>query len=711
MPPIIRQSRNHQASALYRSNLICKAACTLVLLVGLLPSHGWAQEQQITFSDLLDQLKSADINIRRRTMQRLESYGEEAKRNVPVIIANLNDPRIDARRNAIQLLEQFGEVAKEIVPALRIEIKNQDDIVRNLAIKALAKIEPEAEKILPALISALKDQDARIRTAAAVALTQVGQDAKGAIPELITMLKDQDENVRQSARYALGIIGMEAKAPPPALIAALKDQDANTRSGAALALGMMGSVAKDAVPALIMSLKDEDVYVRIQAAQALGQIGRTATEAIPALMGTFKDQNEDVSRKALSALGRIKPEDPEIFPLLMSALKDQDRNVRRNAADALGMAWQRADEVLPALISMLNDPIDNVRFGAAGSLGSLAQALFDTKNTQTLPQLKSAYYALKDHPDANVRHYADRVKRTVDYFDSLPQVGVRNSIEQLVQDHYIICGVVIAYLILQLFWLLFFGIRPLWLLSASEFLKWSVKIKPLGIEFDFPARQLLLISLFHYRSHVLDAWVRHYLAIAKDNFASHPTVAQRKVYVAMPVTINNQIGDSPSAAQLQPIFAKRKVTALLVGEGGAGKTSLACQMANWAMSDEPEQRLCKTHRMLPVLIEGNLDARTDGKDALLEIVRGRLQDLIGEPKAIFEDLLLELLRKRRVLVIVDSLSELNEMTRKSVRPAQTDFPVAALVVTSRLDEDLGGAAKTIMKPLRLKSDHLGIVKK
>src|SRR5207247_367539 len=70
------------------------------------------------------------------------------------------------------------------------------------------------------------------------------------------------------------------------------------------------------------------------------------------------------------------------------------------------------------------------------------------------------------------------------------------------------------------------------------------------------------------------------------------------------------------------------------------------------------------------------------------------------------ELLLELLRKRRVLVIVDSLSELNETTRKRVRPAQADFPVAALVVTSRLEEDLGGAAKTIIKPLRLKSDRL-----
>ena len=62
-----------------------------------------------------------------------------------------------------------------------------------------------------------------------------------------------------------------------------------------------------------------------------------------------------------------------------------------------------------------------------------------------------------------------------------------------------------------------------------------------------------------------------------------------------------------SAKAFQPIFDKKKVTLLIVGEGGAGKTSLACQMATWAMAEEPEQRLCKTHQMLPVLIEANLD--------------------------------------------------------------------------------------------------------
>jgi HEAT repeat protein len=125
----------------------------------------------------------------------------------------------------------------------------------------------------------------------------------------------------------------------------------------------------------------------------------------------------------------------------------------------------------------------------------------------------------------------------------------------------------------------------------------------------------------------------------------------------------------------------------------------------WAMADDPEKRLYKSHRMLPVLIESNLTP-TNNKDILVEEIRGCLREMIGESEPIFEELLLRLLRKRRVLVIMDGFSELDETTRNSVRPAHADFPVAALVMTSRIDEDLGGASKSLIRPLRLKSDRL-----
>jgi HEAT repeat protein len=59
------------------------------------------------------------------------------------------------------------------------------------------------------------------------------------------------------------------------------------------------------------------------------------------------------------------------------------------------------------------------------------------------------------------------------------------------------------------------------------------------------------------------------------------------------------------------------------------------------------------------------------------------------------------LRRRRVLVIVDHFSEMPDATRQEMRPGQPEFPANALVVTSRLEERLGGVSPTTVEPLRV----------
>ncbi len=390
---------------------------------------------------------------------------------------------------------------------------------------------------------------------------------------------------------------------------------------------------------------------------------------------------------------------------LVRQLQSPDAGVRNSAAITLGRIGPEAKEAVPALIAALKD--QGAGYYAAETLGKIATALFDTRNTGSLVQLKAAYSALNDHPDSAVKEHALSVKRTIDYFESLWWVQARERTVKIISDHPYIGIAVATYLLLQLTWLLLFWLSPLLLLKVvSSLSQIGEKFKIPLVNISIPLKTALVFPLFHYRPRLLDAWVRRHLDISKDNFAKKQTVAQRNVYVAMPALIDEQMRESLSSASFQPIFDKKKVTMLIAGEGGAGKTSLACQMATWAVTDEPEQRLCKTHRMLPVLLEGNLPPAPENKDALVEAVRGGLRELIGEPEPIFEELLMQLLRKRRVLVIVDSLSELDETTRKSVRPANADFPVAALVVTSRIDEDFGGALKTLLRPLRLKSDRL-----
>jgi hypothetical protein len=146
---------------------------------------------------------------------------------------------------------------------------------------------------------------------------------------------------------------------------------------------------------------------------------------------------------------------------------------------------------------------------------------------------------------------------------------------------------------------------------------------------------------------------------------------------------------------------------LIWGEGGSGKTSLACQIAQWAMSEDENERILK-HRMLPVLIEDDLDPDPDhDKCPFTDAILGQLNDELGQDTdPISAKLLEQLLRKQRILVIVDHLSEMSTETRDLIRPEMPDCPAKALLITSRLREVLGHVVKTTIQPLRIEGNHL-----
>jgi hypothetical protein len=75
-------------------------------------------------------------------------------------------------------------------------------------------------------------------------------------------------------------------------------------------------------------------------------------------------------------------------------------------------------------------------------------------------------------------------------------------------------------------------------------------------------------------------------------------------------------------------------------------------------------------------------------------VRDKLQ-LDEEPAS--AELVTRLLKRQRVLVIVLGFSELDQPTRSSIQPGNADFPANALVITSRVEEALGGASKTVIR--------------
>jgi HEAT repeat protein len=215
-------------------------------------------------------------------------------------------------------------------------------------------------------------------------------------------------------------------------------------------------------------------------------------------------------------------------------------------------------------------------------------------------------------------------------------------------------------------------------------------------------RTVISSLLLSYRPRVLDAWVEKNIGKAKDGFEEIDTVKKRKIHISsVPVNLNDKLVQSLTAKDLHLTFERNPARLLIWGEGGAGKTSLGCQIGKWAMAEDKAERLCK-HRMLPVLIEEELG----GEQRFTEAIRQQLKILLDESEPISVELLEQLLKHQRILVIVDHLSEMSEATRQAIPFKAPEFPVKALVVTSRLEENLDGGNKTTIKPLRVEGNRL-----
>lgn len=233
-------------------------------------------------------------------------------------------------------------------------------------------------------------------------------------------------------------------------------------------------------------------------------------------------------------------------------------------------------------------------------------------------------------------------------------------------------------------------LRPRWLLKlpsrdiALPWTKWKVP--------------LTLVRPLKYRDRVLDAWVAEHWQTAQAEFLQLDTVKRKTIHIPLPVELDDTTVEL-GPEHLAPTFKKKPALLLITGEGGAGKTSLACQIARWGL----DRHLAK-HRLLPVLIETDLDDGT----TLLEAVRGQLTALTHQADPLPAELVEKLLHRQRILVIVDHLSEMGATTRNKIAPHLADFPAKALVITSRLKEQdrLGSLPKTTLRPLQIESKRL-----
>ena len=245
--------------------------------------------------------------------------------------------------------------------------------------------------------------------------------------------------------------------------------------------------------------------------------------------------------------------------------------------------------------------------------------------------------------------------------------------------------------------LLLFWLRPLWLLKLDKVLEPVSALTVPVVKFKLSLQSLVLLK---HHPHVLDAWVARNLSEVGKRFSQRETVQARKEHVQIQASLihgGKKLLVEPQPKDLREVFSSKLFCLLIHGEGGTGKTSLAFQIARWSMESS---ELCR-HRMLPVLVDQELD---EGPRSFEEAIRGQLEHLTAGKVPL--ELLAALLRHRRVLVIVDHLSEMSERTRQQIKPGKPDFPVHALIVTSRIAEEFPEISKSTLMPLRIERDRL-----
>ncbi len=641
---------------------------------------------------------SANTKVLRQTQQLESKSTSNVQRNLDEI------EKIDAALRKYNSQNATLNEKRQAINLFRKNLKNLDPLVRLAATNGLKAIGTGADDGLEDLKSLLKtEQDRDVLSSAIEAIQSI--NAGSAIPELIEVFKDKekDSHVRSAALRALQTTKFseeQAEKLIPLLLESLQNNTIdkmNLRISAASALSQMhdhlDSYQQDAVPILTSSLKDPAWRVRRFAADALGGMGVYAKSAVGEIKTAYeKEKNYTMQRSAVVALGNIGEvsvqEDPEVALEVLGVLNDalspnKSWMVRNSAAEAIRDIAARFEQKAKSN-KLKTKELRN-------AIPKFEKAL------ENLEQLKQEQESYLNPTIQNIK-------------SSLEELQRRQTINQILKNPSVWgIGIYLASLF-GIFWL-----RPLWLLKVDKALKSVGSFKLPVIDKQISLSWLLLMLKYHPR--VLDAWVEAHLKSVQEAFEEKDTVSNRNVYIPTPVIKNGKTIAQLTGKELGSTFKRQRACLLIQGEGGVGKTTLSCQIAKWAMSDDRTERLCK-HKMLPVLIEEELqipdEIEIEGDKvrkspfipALIDAIQGQLQDLTDEMESISEELLERLLRQRRILVIVDHLSEMSEMTRKAVRPDSPDFYVNALIVTSRSEEKLGQVTKTTLKPLLIQGDRL-----
>jgi hypothetical protein len=527
------------------------------------------------------------------------------------------------------------------------------------------KIDPEIERILRQLESDDGDQEKSAETT----LVRLGKDAA---PPLIEILKTtEDERTFESVGRALLVVGIDAV---PGLIEALKVEAARPTAGV-LALRRISNV--------LASI-----------AEGLRDYAPNLTEAVPPLMKII-DKGRGRHQAAMERFTHSRTLTKKDIDEINYGLQDFDA-----ATHCLGRIGRAAKDAVPLLMEVLAS--ERHRKYGYDKADSIKLILADLIRTSDFSANEIIDRSFEKHKNELRERDRWQIENSINILKRQREAQDYN-LKNIIVRHGSLLGILALILFVASVWLSIFLVRPIWLLKFYEvFPGGEARVPGVWMTLSVAAHHLLAPLVF--RTRVLDAWVKRHLPKAHLNFSNKHTVSDRRVYVPIGVFLDGKPLSKLTPQDLRATFGRNQSRLLISGVGGAGKTSLACQVAKWAMEDEPGGRLCPEHRMIPVLLEQ--DFVEGGDDALKKAIVAQCGDMIDADAPISDALLEALLKRKRMLLIVDGMSEMSEETRKAILSGITRIPTNAVVFTSRGEEAISELSKTVVKPTKITGNKL-----
>jgi len=258
------------------------------------------------------------------------------------------------------------------------------------------------------------------------------------------------------------------------------------------------------------------------------------------------------------------------------------------------------------------------------------------------------------------------------------------------------------------------GLFAFW---PAAFVYWHERTAPLVAVLPLPTKATdkvaQLAGLFLIgRPRALDAVVRRGAPVALAELAQLPEVASRPRWVAAPLQIEDQLFgtalhpyEEPAGTAKGTLYVRgltelrlhlvsRRWWLSVEGPGGVGKSAFAFQVARWFAAPEPRARI-GLPQAIPLLIRSP-------KEGLDAEVLAELKRVLDLPK-LSSSLSGALLRQRRVLALIDGLSEkaadLESMEQDPLNPAKGAQLTAFAVLTSRRRVQVVDVVRVIPRPV------------